>query len=66
MIVFCSRQATVPAGERPAQHQAEDGEQHHGQPQPPAQHDLQTVRLHPGQLHHRSVFKRIDNKNLFT
>ena len=53
MIVVFSRQATVPAGQRAAQHQAEDGEQHHGQPQPPAEHDLQTARLHPGQLHHR-------------
>ena len=40
IIVVCSGEATVPAGERPAQHQTEDGEQHHGQSQPPAQHDL--------------------------
>ena len=53
IIVVCSCQATVSVGELPAEHQAEDGEQHHGQSQPPAQHDLQAVRLHPGQFHHR-------------
>ena len=53
IIVVCSCQATVSVGQLPAKHQAEDGEHHHGQPEPPAQHDLQAVGLHSGQLHHR-------------
>ena len=44
--------AAVPAGQCPAQHQAEDGDHDHGQPQPGAQHDLQDAGLQPGHLHH--------------
>ena len=59
MILFFSREASVPPGHGPGEAEAGVGHPDHSDPQPGPEPDLQAPGLHAGLLHNRQTLIHI-------